>query len=56
MARALFIGGRRDKLVVSPFWRVYRDAVDRQRALAHEFGLTPSGRSAIRPISERRPP
>lgn len=44
------IEGRRDKLVVSPFWRVYRDAVDRQRAIGHEFGLTPSGRSAIRSL------
>ncbi len=49
------IEGRRDELVVSPFRRAYREAVDRQRAIGHEFGLTPSGRPAIRPIFERRP-
>lgn len=48
------VEGRRDKVVTSPFWRVYRDAIDRQRALAHEFGLTPSGRSEIRFSFDRR--
>jgi P27 family predicted phage terminase small subunit len=42
------IHGRRDRFVANPYWRIYRDAIDRQRALGHEFGLTPSGRSGLR--------
>ena len=45
---ALLVRGRRDALVTNPAWRVYRDAVALVRALAQEFGLTPSARSAIR--------
>jgi P27 family predicted phage terminase small subunit len=43
------IAGRRsERFVVSPVFRVYRDAVEVQRKIAREFGLTPSGRSTIR--------
>lgn len=44
------IKGRRDSVVVSPFWRVYRDALEEQRKLAREFGLTPSARSTLRAV------
>jgi P27 family predicted phage terminase small subunit len=54
------VEGRRDWLVSNPYWRIYRDAIDRQRALGHEFGLTPSGRSGLflaqgDPLESERP-
>jgi len=43
--------GRRGGFVTSPARRAYRDAVMVLRALAQEFGLTPSARSQIRVLS-----
>jgi P27 family predicted phage terminase small subunit len=39
--------GRRDGLVTSPAWRVYRESTDRMRLLAHEFGLSPASRTLL---------
>jgi P27 family predicted phage terminase small subunit len=44
----LVMKGRRDGVITSPAWRVYRDAAGLVRALAREFGLTPSARSSLR--------
>jgi P27 family predicted phage terminase small subunit len=48
-AKALLSGDKyllhRDgRLVTNPAWRIYRDATDRIRMLAHEFGLSPASR------------
>jgi P27 family predicted phage terminase small subunit len=43
----LLTRGRRDAVVTNPAFRIYRDLIDRQRALAQEFGLTPSARSRL---------
>ncbi len=44
----LLVKGRRDGLITNPAWRIYRDGIAELRALAQEFGLTPSARSRIR--------
>jgi P27 family predicted phage terminase small subunit len=44
----LLVKGRGESVVTTPAWRVYRDAIAEIRALAQEFGLTPSARSLIR--------
>jgi P27 family predicted phage terminase small subunit len=44
----LLVKGRRDGVITTPAWRIYRDAIAEIRALAQEFGLTPSARSLIR--------
>jgi P27 family predicted phage terminase small subunit len=49
----LLVNGRRDPVVTSPAWRVYRDALSLLRSLAQELGLTPSARSSIRVPSPR---
>jgi P27 family predicted phage terminase small subunit len=43
----LLTRGRRDRVVTSPAWRIYRDCVGLLRVLAREFGLTPSARSGL---------
>ena len=53
LSGALVVRGRRDHLVTNPAFRVYRDLLDRQRALAQELGFTPSARSRLR--SDGRP-
>ena len=47
----LLAKGWRGGFVTSPAWRAYRDAVVVLRALAQEFGLTPSARSQIKVLS-----
>ena len=42
------VKGRRDAIITNRAWRIYRDAIAEIRALAQEFGLTPSARSLIR--------
>jgi P27 family predicted phage terminase small subunit len=51
LVRGLLAKGRRDPLVVSPAWRIYRDALVLLRLYAMEFGLTPSARSQLRGLS-----
>jgi P27 family predicted phage terminase small subunit len=46
----LLAKGRRDPLVTSPAWRIYRDALVLLRAYAQEFGLTPAARTQLRAL------
>ena len=50
VARGLLAKGRRDEVVTSPAWRMYRDALVLLRIYAVEFGLTPSSRSQVRAL------
>src|SRR5439155_5851481 len=44
----LLVKGRRDGVITTPAWKIYRNAVAEIRALAQEFALTPSARTLIR--------
>src|SRR6266702_4663918 len=44
----LLVRGRSGAPVTNPAWRNLRDLVAQMRALAQEFGLTPSARSGLR--------
>ncbi len=46
--QGLLVPGRRERLVANPAWRIYRDAVEQQRALARELGFV-SATSTNRP-------
>jgi P27 family predicted phage terminase small subunit len=46
----LVVRGRRDGLVTSPTWRIYREALGLLRLYAVELGLTPAARSQIRAL------
>jgi P27 family predicted phage terminase small subunit len=48
LTEGLLMKGRRDGVITHPAWRIYRDCIIELRALAREFGLTPSARSMIR--------
>jgi P27 family predicted phage terminase small subunit len=37
-----------NRAVTNPAWKIYRDGIAELRALAQEFGLTPSARSNLR--------
>ncbi len=52
----LLLSRGHERLVTNPAWRIYRDGIGELRALAHEFGLTPSARSTIRIAGLPEPP
>jgi P27 family predicted phage terminase small subunit len=46
------VKGGEEILVTNPAWRIYRDMLSEIRALAREFGLTPSARSTLMMMPE----